>query len=54
MDDILKRPNALAMLDKDDDVLPVLLRSLQFRSEPFVILHYVVAQFGEVLLAINQ
>ena len=54
MDDILKRPDVLAMLDQHDDVLPILLRPEQFRSEPLVILHNVVAQFVEILLAVDQ
>ena len=52
MHDILKRPYVLAMLDQDDHLDAVLLRSLQLRSEPLVVLHDVVAQFGKVLLAV--
>ena len=54
MDDIFKSSDVLAMLDQDDDVLSVLLRSLQFRSEPFVVLYDVVAQFVKILLAVDQ
>ena len=52
MDDILKRPDVLAMLDKDDHLDAVLLRPGQFRPEPLVVLYDVVAQFLERLLAI--
>lgn len=54
MDDIFERPNVPTMFDQDDDMLSVLLRSLQFRSEPFVVLHDVVAQFVKILLAVDQ
>lgn len=54
MDYIFQLANVLAMLDKDDHLDAVLLRSLQFRSEPLVVLHNVVAQFLEIGFAIYR
>ena len=54
MHDIFERPDVPAMLDQNDDVLSVLLRSLQFRSEPLVVLHDIVAQFVKVLFAVDK
>ena len=54
MNDILKRPYVLAMLDQHNHLDAVLLRSLQFRPEPLVILHYVVAYLGKVLFPVDD
>ena len=54
MDYVFQIANVPTMLDQNDDVLSVLLRSLQFRSEPLVVLHDIVAQFVKVLFAVDK